>query len=311
MGGVVDDRVAEELAVGNDVTHVVQRQDRGHEHAHFLHGARHAAAFDEVADAHRTEQLQEHAGGEVAEHAAPGRADGHAGAGQQSREAGGLDAEEAEDGHRQHHPQQRAEDVEQEADQGGIEAGLGEAAAQHLDDHPDQPGADDPEGDCTGKFEQEGHHDRGEHAGDGNRCIRGRIQGWWGCGIGHEARHCQTLVRMLSPMADVNRSGTARLLSPVSLQRWSSGRCCWKGWFGSGSAPSGVLIFARNSAGLWRNGMISMPASMAVEACLCLQAEAVREWGCSGRPCSSGARAGRPALLSPAPAAVPGPAERR
>ena len=50
------------------------------------HGSGHAAGADEVARLERPKDNQEHAGREVAEHAAPRDADGHAGGGDERRE---------------------------------------------------------------------------------------------------------------------------------------------------------------------------------------------------------------------------------
>ncbi|MGB5240767.1 MAG: hypothetical protein WBN80_08980, partial [Prochlorococcaceae cyanobacterium] len=98
MHGIVLDGVAEQLAVGHDVAHGVRSQHGGHEHADFFHSAGDAGSRDEIADAEWTEYLQENRGGKVAEHAAPGRPDRHAGAGQQSGKACCFNPEEAEDG---------------------------------------------------------------------------------------------------------------------------------------------------------------------------------------------------------------------
>ena len=99
MDGIVLNGVAEQFAVGHDVAHVVGCQQRGDEHADFLHRAGDPGSGDEVAHTEGPENLQEHPGGEIAEHATPGRPNRHAGAGEQGREAGCLDAEEAQNGH--------------------------------------------------------------------------------------------------------------------------------------------------------------------------------------------------------------------
>jgi hypothetical protein len=91
-------------------TSVIGRDQRGAEQAQLVHGAGDAADLHEVAHLERPQDEHEGACGEVAEHAAPGRADGHAGTGQDRREAGGLDAEVAEDAQYQRDVQRHRDD---------------------------------------------------------------------------------------------------------------------------------------------------------------------------------------------------------
>jgi hypothetical protein len=91
---------------------------------------------------------------------APGRADGHAGAGQHGGEAGGLDPEVAQDAQHQRDVQRDGDDRAQVLGQRGVDAVAVHAGLDQADDLADQPAADDPEGDggqhLDGQLEQGG-----------------------------------------------------------------------------------------------------------------------------------------------------------
>jgi hypothetical protein len=125
----------------------IGRDDGGGEQPQFLDRADDAADADEVAHLERPQHQHEGTGREVAEHAAPGHADGHAGTGDQRREAGGLHAEVTQDaehqGDVQHHRDDRAEVLGQRR----IDMVAGHRRLHEIDHAADQPAADDPEGD--------------------------------------------------------------------------------------------------------------------------------------------------------------------
>ena len=103
--------------------------------------------LDEVADLEGPQDQHEGAGGEVAEHAAPGGADRHAGAGQHRGERRGLDAEVAEDAEHQRDVQRDGDDRAEVLGQRRVDV-VAAHRRLHQRDHPaDQPAADDPEGD--------------------------------------------------------------------------------------------------------------------------------------------------------------------
>jgi hypothetical protein len=102
---------------------------------------------DEVADLERPQHQHEGAGGEVAEHAAPGGADRDAGAGQHGRERGGLNPEIAQDAEHQRDVERDRDDRAEVLGERGVDV---VAAHRRLDDRDhatDQPAADDPESD--------------------------------------------------------------------------------------------------------------------------------------------------------------------
>jgi hypothetical protein len=78
--------------------------------------------------------------------AAPGRPDRHAGTGQHGRERGGLDPEVAQDAQHQRDVQRNGDDGAQVLGQRRIDMVAVHGRLHHRDDAPDQPAADDPEG---------------------------------------------------------------------------------------------------------------------------------------------------------------------
>jgi len=150
--------------LGDDVANAIQRLDGGDEHADLLHRSRHTAGGDEVADTERTEDLQEHACREVAQHAAPGGADGHTGTGQKGGETGGLDAEEAQDRDHQDDPEDRPQNVDQIADDRGVKGAGGQPSLEDAQGKPDAPATGNPEGDGTRELEQKGDDDTGHQS---------------------------------------------------------------------------------------------------------------------------------------------------
>ena len=65
--GLVDDRLTEDLRVGDSDLDVVTRRQQTRENADLLHGARGSAHIYVIADVERTECEQHHTGGEVRE----------------------------------------------------------------------------------------------------------------------------------------------------------------------------------------------------------------------------------------------------
>src|SRR5271165_1379710 len=148
IGGEVLDNLGEDFAIADDVADVVECVDGGDEEADLFDGPHHAACDNEVTHLERLQDDEEDPGSEVGQQSAPGQADGHAGGGNQGREAGGLDAEETQDRDDENDVQQRADSVLDVADDRGVNVLLVHAAADESEHEADQPTADNPQ--CKG-----------------------------------------------------------------------------------------------------------------------------------------------------------------
>src|SRR4030095_1994456 len=157
VGREILDRLAHDLVVADEGPHVVRGVDRGGEHPDLLHGADDSAGANEITRPERTEDDQEDAGGEVAEQAAPGDADRHAGGGNERREGRRLDAEQPEDRDEQDDVESNRHgrgDVEAE---GRVDTLADEPAADDPPAVADERAADDPERDGADDADPESH----------------------------------------------------------------------------------------------------------------------------------------------------------
>jgi peptidoglycan/LPS O-acetylase OafA/YrhL len=116
---------------------------------------RHATGGDEVPDPEGPHDDEEHAGGEVGEHAAPRNTDGHAAGREQRREARRLDAEEAEDGDDQDDVEDHRDRRSEVAHDRRVDLLRREARRHQADGEADQPTADDPDRDGAEELEPE------------------------------------------------------------------------------------------------------------------------------------------------------------
>src|ERR1044071_2962584 len=158
--------VAENFAVADEIHNIVQRIDRGDEKADFLDGAGDAAGGDEVADLERSQDHDKCAGGEVRQQAAPRHADRHAGGSDDGGEAGGLDAEVAENRDYKNDIQGHRNDRADVTQQRRIDFLLLHRGGDQVHGKADEPAADQPEDQRANDFEA-------DHDSDIDDCLHG------------------------------------------------------------------------------------------------------------------------------------------
>ena len=154
------------FAVADDGHDVVRRNERRSEQAQLPHRAGDAADADEVADLERTQDQHEGACREIAEQAAPRRADGQTGACQQRSERSRLNAEIAQNAEDQCNRQDCGDDRAEVLRQRRIDATAVHRPVQDADHAFDQPPADEPESDGGNDLDRQCGQGRGDEEMD-------------------------------------------------------------------------------------------------------------------------------------------------
>lgn len=192
--GDVFDGLAEDLAVGDDESAVVGGVDLGVEEVEVVDAAELAGDVDDVADFERAEEHEHDAGGEVAQRALHGQADGEAGGADEGCDGGDVEAEKPQAGDDAHDEDDPADDVAEEAAEGLVDLGFFEDFADGPSDvEAQQPGADEQAEDADELAAPlDGH--AGEELGElgGEEVGVGRGRGG-GRGVGGHGRRDFTL----------------------------------------------------------------------------------------------------------------------
>ncbi len=152
VGRIVFDVVAQNLAIADKGEHVVECDDGGDEQPDLLHRAGHITRLDEIAHLEGLEHQQKGARREVAQQAAPRRADSDASACHQGREGGGLHPEIAQNGHDQHDVQRDVHEAEHVAREHGVEMLPVQHATQQFVGNADEPSPQNPQRDGRENF---------------------------------------------------------------------------------------------------------------------------------------------------------------
>ncbi|MNN30536.1 hypothetical protein D3C81_1441870 [compost metagenome] len=154
---VILDVVAEDLVVTDQGQHVVRGIDRRGEQTDFLHHAGHAASGDDVANLERSQHDDETTGCQIGQQTGPGHADGQADRRDQGGQAGGLDAEVAEDADHQQDVQGNGDERSHVAQYRRVYILSRQPLLYQPHGEADQPASDDPEGNRCENLDAEGH----------------------------------------------------------------------------------------------------------------------------------------------------------